>query len=283
MSLNVPDSTRGTCATWATRLGRSVASGSVTTSSFQRISPVLLTRPASAPSRLDLPEPTCPRRRTSSPALTSRSTSWTPSVPSSCTALRSRRLRVRSGSRWARTGSSAVPADRSIPAGRTIRSPPPARALVASIQARVPGASVTTAPATRPNQSNPLTALATSSAVASSQWPVSRPVQAATTPHWTITTGTPSSSDCTRCSRTAASTRPASTSRRCRWRCGVAAASLTVRIDSSVETSAWPKPARAADAAAADRPATRRPSEEASADAVITASRIAAGEPAPRR
>ena len=40
---------------------------------------------------------------------------------------------------------------------------------MASIQARVPGASVTTAPATRPNQSNPLTALATSRAVASSQ------------------------------------------------------------------------------------------------------------------
>ena len=40
---------------------------------------------------------------------------------------------------------------------------------MAFIQARVPGASVTTAPATRPNQSKPLTALATSSAVASSQ------------------------------------------------------------------------------------------------------------------
>ena len=68
LPVNVPDSTRGTCATWATRPGRSVVCGSSTRRSFQRISPVLLTRPASAPSRLDLPEPTWPSSRTSSPA-----------------------------------------------------------------------------------------------------------------------------------------------------------------------------------------------------------------------
>ena len=111
LPVNVPDSTRGTCATWATRPGRSVVCGSSTRRSFQRISPVLPTRPASAPSRLDLPDPTWPSSRTSSPACTSRSTSWTPSVPSSCTAARSRSVRVRSGSRWGVDGLRPGAAD----------------------------------------------------------------------------------------------------------------------------------------------------------------------------
>ena len=55
----------------------------------------------------------------------------------------------------------------------------------------------------------------------------------------------------------------------------MAAASLTVRTDSSAETSERPKRARAADEAAAERPATRRPSEEASAEVTITASSTA--------
>ena len=47
---------------------------------------------------------------------------------------------------------------------------------------------------------------------------------------------------------------------------------MTVRTESSAETSERPNRARAADDAAADRPATRRPSDEASAEATITAS-----------
>ena len=154
-----------------------------------------------------------------------------------------------------------------------MRSPPPASRLVACIQARVPGASVMTEPATRPNQSKPLTAPATSRAVASPQPPPTSTAQAVTTPHCTITIGTPSSSAWTRCSRTAASTRPPSTSRRCACTLGVEAASFTVRTESSAETSERPNRARAAADAAADRPATRRPSDEASAEATMTASR----------
>jgi len=56
---------------------------------------------------------------------------------------------------------------------------------VVRIQARVPGASVITLPATRPNQSNPVTAPATSSAVASPHWPETSSAHAATTPHCT--------------------------------------------------------------------------------------------------
>ncbi len=53
---------------------------------------------------------------------------------------------------------------------------------------------------------------------------------------------------------------------------GVEAASLTVRTESSAETSERPNRARAAADADAERPATRRPSEEASAEATMTAS-----------
>src|SRR3954468_1347633 len=59
----------------------------------------------------------------------------------------------------------------STPAERPIRSAPPANRLVSCCQARVPGASVTTIPATRPNQSNPATALATRRATARLQPP----------------------------------------------------------------------------------------------------------------
>ena len=53
-------------------------------------------------------------------------------------------MRVCSGSRSGVAGSGPVPWTRSTPGGRSIRSPPPASSLVAFIQARVPGASVTT-------------------------------------------------------------------------------------------------------------------------------------------
>ncbi len=59
-----------------------------------------------------------------------------------------------------------------------------------------------------------------------------------------------------------------------RARSGVDAASLTVRTESRVETSERPNLARAAADAAADRPATRRPRDEASEEASITASRM---------
>ena len=68
-------------------------------------------------------------------------------------------------------GTGAAPLTRSTPAGRAMRSRPPASRLVASFQARVPGASVITAPATRPNQSKPLTAVVTSRAIGSPQPP----------------------------------------------------------------------------------------------------------------
>jgi hypothetical protein len=135
-------------------------------------------------------------------------------VPSSWSAVNPRRLIWRSGSRSVGAGAGEWPWTRSTPGASFIRSPPPASSLVARIHALVPGASVTTEPATRPNQSNPLTALATSSAVARPHPPPTKIAQAATTPACTITIGTPSSSAWTRCSRTAASTRPPSTWRR---------------------------------------------------------------------
>ena len=55
----------------------------------------------------------------------------------------------------------------------------------------------------------------------------------------------------------------------------MAAASLIVRAESSAETRARPNLARAADDAAAERPAMGRPSVEASAEATITASSTA--------
>ena len=48
-----------------------------------------------------------------------------------------------------------------------------------------------------------------------------------------------------------------------------------MRTDSSADTSDCPNLARAVDAAAAERPATRRPRVEARADATMTASRTA--------
>ena len=98
-------------------------------------------------------------------------------------------MRVRSGSRWRGRGLGAGAADEVDAGGQVHQVAAAGEPLVAFIQARVPGASVTTVPATRPNQSNPLTALATSSAVASSHRPLSSPPHAATTPHWTMTIG----------------------------------------------------------------------------------------------
>ena len=84
-------------------------------------------------------------------------------------------------------------------------------ALVALSQARVPGASVTTMLATRPNQSKPMTAPETRMAVPRPHPPATWIHHVTTTPHWTMTSGTASSTACTRCSLTAAWTRPAST------------------------------------------------------------------------
>ena len=91
-----------------------------------------------------------PSSSTSSPASTVRSTPVTPRVPSSCTAVTSRSSKRCSGVRDGGCGSGAVPATTSTPGGMSIRSAPPAKRLVASCHARVPGASVTTAPATLP-------------------------------------------------------------------------------------------------------------------------------------
>ena len=153
---------------------------------------------------------------------------------------------------------------------------------MASIQARVPGASVTTAPATRPNQSKPLTALATSSAVASSHWPVSRPRprgdDAALDHHDRHAVEERLDAVLAHGGVDAAAVDARAGGA---WTCGVAAASLTVRTDSSADTSDWPKRARAVEAAAAERPATRRPSVEARAEATITASRTAPASQVP--
>src|SRR5881409_3742187 len=71
-------------------------------------------------------------------------------VPSAWTAVRPSTSRWRRGVRGGSGGTGAVPPTRSTPAGRSMRSRPPASRLVASFQARVPGASVITeAPGTR--------------------------------------------------------------------------------------------------------------------------------------
>ena len=85
-----------------------------------------------------------------------------------------------------------------------------------------------------------------------------------------------------RCSETAAETRPVSTRRRWRRTDGVAAASFTVRIDSSAETSARPKAARAVEASAGHRVAAALGPDRRLA--VVLARRLgealeAAGEP----
>src|SRR5699024_8275410 len=112
-SANVPESTRGTWATCAIRAGRRIASASLTGRPFQRTDPVWLTRPASAPSRLDFPAPTCPTSSTSSPGRTVRFTPATPIVPSSWTALTSASSSRSSFSYWAGGGSGARPECRS--------------------------------------------------------------------------------------------------------------------------------------------------------------------------
>ena len=173
LSAKVPDSTRGTWATWATRPGRRndlrVGDRRGRSSASRRCG-----RPARPAPRAGW---TCPSRpgRAAAPARrasTVRSTSLTPMVPSSWTAVRPTQLEACAAGRAA-PGRGAGPcrAPGRRPAGRSIRSPPPASRLVACIQARVPGASVMTEPATRPNQSKPLTAPATSSAVARPQPP----------------------------------------------------------------------------------------------------------------
>ena len=236
------------------------------TRSFQRISPVLVDQAGQRAeqaglARADLTE----QQHQLAGRRPSRSTSLTPIVPSSWTAVSAAERAARAAGRaGAGSGSGAIPCTRSTPGGRCIRSPPPASRLVARIHARVPGASVITEPATRPNQSKPLTAPATISAVARPQPPATSTAHAdddaAPAPS---RSGRRRACACTRCSRTAASTRPPSTSRRWRWTSGVAAASLTVRTESSDETSDRPKRARAADDAAAERPATWRPNDEA--------------------
>ena len=156
-----------------------------------------------------------------------------------------------------------------------MRSPPPAKRLVASIQARMPGASVTTAPATRPNQSKPLTALATSSAVASSHRPSSRPTQAATTPQLHHHDGHAVEQRLHPVLADGRLDPAASTWRRCSCTAGRRGGELDGAHRLEGDTSERPKPARAVDEAAADRPATRRPNDDATAEATMTASSTA--------
>ena len=107
-------------------------------------SPVCSTRPASAASRLDLPEPTCPSSSTSSPGSddevdVARRRSCRRRAPRSTPVqLEPLQRRPRCGHR-----RRAAPVTRSTPCGhRCIRSPPPASRQVACGHARVPGASV---------------------------------------------------------------------------------------------------------------------------------------------
>ena len=73
LSVKVPDSTRGTWATWATRPGRRKACGSATRSPFQRISPVLVDQPGQRRrAGWTCPEPTWPSSSTSSPGADGR-------------------------------------------------------------------------------------------------------------------------------------------------------------------------------------------------------------------
>ena len=223
---------------------------------------------------------TCPSRpgRAAAPARrapTVRSTSLAPRVPSSCTAVTPDQLEACAAGRAAPGGGARrgavhqVDARRAGPSGRRRRR----AGWWPASRPGCPGASVMTEPATRPNQSKPLTALATSSAVASPQPPATSTAQAATTPHCTITIGTPSSSACTRCSRTAASTRPPSTWRR--WACTLGRRGRELdgahRVQRRDQRAAEPGPRRRGrrGGAAGDR----RPRVEASAEATITASR----------
>ena len=104
-----------------------------------------------------------------------------------------------------------------------------------------------TAPATRPNQSKPATAVVTSRAVDRSQPPSSSTSQPATTPHCTSTMRHAVEHGLHPVLADGRPTRPPSTARRWRWTAGVAAASLTVRADSSADTSERPNCARAVD------------------------------------
>ena len=151
---------------------------------------MLATSPASAESRLDLPEPTWPSSSTSSPGSTVEVD--VADADGAVVVHRGEPDQLEGAQRVAGRGRGRrgravhqVDARRAGPSGRRRRR----AGWWSCIQARVPGASVMTEPATRPNQSNPLTAPATSSAVASPQPPASRTAHAATTPHCTITIG----------------------------------------------------------------------------------------------
>ena len=150
-------------------------------------------------------------------------------------------------------------------AAASTRSAPAANRPVATCQDRVPGASVTTAPATTPNQAKPFTALATSSV--GRQVPPAReeePPRRRRRRRCSVTIGT----------RVEHRLHPVLEDRGphaagvdlaagARARAGVRAASLTVRAESSAETSARPNRARAADDRVAERPAIGRPIADA--------------------
>ena len=218
LSAKVPDSTRGTWATWATWPGRRNVSASSISWPFQRIEPVCPTRPASADEQAGLARADLTEQQHQLAGahveVDAHDAARAVVVHGRDVAEAELDQRTCGGASRGRRGGACDEVDAA--AAAYTRSTPPASLLEACCHARTPGASVTTAPATRPNQSKPLTAPATRIAVARSQPPRKYVAQAATTPACTITTGTPSSTACTRCSKTAASTRPWSTLRRCR-------------------------------------------------------------------
>src|SRR5262249_29245307 len=138
-SATVPDSTRGNCATYPTWFGRRKTSGCVTGSPFHRSAPVWCTIPARARSRDDLPEPTGPTTSTICPRSTVRSTSRTPTVPSSWTALTPARSSRRKGFLGAVAGAAAVPADRSTPDTGAEYEATPVIATVRRVHTRAEG------------------------------------------------------------------------------------------------------------------------------------------------
>src|SRR3954449_8278446 len=138
-SATVPDSTRGSWATYPTWLGRRNTSGASIGSPFQHTSPLWCTMPASARSSDDLPAPTGPTTNTSSPRSTVRSTSCAPTVPFSCTALNPRSSSRCSGRRGALGGAGAVPAERSTPGTSDEYAAVPDIATVRLVQTRADG------------------------------------------------------------------------------------------------------------------------------------------------
>ena len=228
-------------------------------------------------SRLDLPEPTCPTSSTSSPAVDREvdvadadravvvdrgEAGAAPGAPAG---------RARTGS-----GPGRAALTRSTPGGRSIRSAPPANRLVSFCQARVPGASVTTDPGdpAEPVEAADRVGHEQGGREAPAAREVDRPGRHDAALHHDRRArrrGRPGPGAPSPPRRRG----PQSTWRRWAWTSGTAAASLTVRAESSAETRARPNRARAADEAAADRPATGRPSVEASAEATITASSTA--------